>query len=140
LGFHGTDLVCFAKQVWNHPVLLADLEIFRSESNHFGPQTAPNEQCKNCPITFVSEAACRWFAKQGPGLINSQPVANPNAETLCPFDTADSGGQFRAQKASVGGFIGEPPHSGQAHVDSRGCEVLLFEKELLAKDDSAVKS
>ena len=71
--------------------------------------------------------------------MDSQPVADPNAETLCPFDAADSGGQIRAQKASVGGFMSEPPHSRQAHVDGGGCEVLLFEEEPIAKNDSAVK-
>jgi hypothetical protein len=45
-------------------------------------------------------------------LIDCQPVANPNAETLRAFDAADSGGQFRAQEASIGGFIGETSHSG----------------------------
>ncbi|MGA9645495.1 MAG: hypothetical protein WBQ76_06200, partial [Candidatus Korobacteraceae bacterium] len=45
----------------------------------------------------------------------------------------------RAQKASIGRFIGEPPHSGQAHVDGRGCEVFLFEEEPVTKDDSSVK-
>jgi hypothetical protein len=45
-------------------------------------------------------------------LIDCQPVANPNAETLHAFDAADSGGQFRAQEASIGGFIGETSHSG----------------------------
>jgi hypothetical protein len=71
--------------------------------------------------------------------MDSQPIADPNAETLCPFDAADSGGQIRAQKASVGGFMSEPPHSRQAHVDGGGCEVLLFEEEPIAKNDSAVK-
>jgi hypothetical protein len=36
--------------------------------------------------------------------MDSQPVADPNAQTLCPFDAADSGGQIRAQKDRVGGF------------------------------------
>ena len=94
-------------------MLLADLEIFRGEANQFGPpQAARNEQRENCPITVASEVACWWFAEQGPGLIDSQPVTNPNAEPLCPFDAANSGGQFRAEKAGIRGFIGEPPHGG----------------------------
>ena len=71
--------------------------------------------------------------------MDSQPVADPNPETLCPFDAADSGGQIGAQKASVGGFISESPHSREAHVDGGGCEVLLFEEKPVAKDDSPVK-
>src|SRR6516164_6292885 len=71
--------------------------------------------------------------------MDSQPVADPNPETLCPFDAADSGGQIRAQKPSVGGFISEPPHRRQAQVDGGGCKVLLFEEKPVAKDDSPVK-
>src|ERR1019366_8140127 len=65
--------------------------------------------------------------------------ANTNAEALCPFDAADSRSQFTAQKTRVGRFIGEPPHGGQAHVDRGRCEVLLFEEEAVAEDNSSVK-
>jgi hypothetical protein len=30
---------------------------------------------------------------------------------VCSFDAADAGGQIRAQKASVGGFISQPPRT-----------------------------
>jgi hypothetical protein len=54
---NGTDVFSFANQVSDYPVLLADLEIFCSESNQFGPsQAASNEQRQNRPITFASEA------------------------------------------------------------------------------------
>jgi hypothetical protein len=55
--------------------------------------------------------------------------ANPNAQTLCPVDAADSG---------IGGFVGEPPHGGSADVDGRGCKVLLFEEKTAAKDNGSV--
>src|ERR1035441_2363392 len=38
--------------------------------------------------------------------------ARPRPEALPAGDGADSGGQFRAQEASIGGFIGETSHSG----------------------------
>src|ERR1700721_1618708 len=51
------DVLSFANQVRDYPVLLANLEIFRSESNQFGPsQAAPDEQCQNRPVTFTSKA------------------------------------------------------------------------------------
>jgi hypothetical protein len=59
--------------------------------------------------------------------------------TLCSFDAADSRSQFGAQKARVGGFVSEPPHSGQSHLDRGWCELLLFEKEPVAEDDSSVE-
>ncbi len=52
-----TNVLSFANQVSDYPVLLADLEIFRSESNQFGPsQSASDEQRQSRPIAFASEA------------------------------------------------------------------------------------
>jgi hypothetical protein len=54
---NGSDVFSFADQVGNHRVLLANLEIFRSESNQFcPPQATSDEQRQNRPITFASEA------------------------------------------------------------------------------------
>src|ERR1039458_5592982 len=51
---NGTDVLPFADHVSNYAVLFADLEIFRSEPNQFGPsQAASNEQRQNRPITFA---------------------------------------------------------------------------------------
>jgi hypothetical protein len=48
----------FANQVSNHAALLADLKVFRFESNKFGPsQSASDEQRQDRPITFAPEAA-----------------------------------------------------------------------------------
>ena len=53
---NGTDVLAFANQVSNYPMLLANLEIFPSESNQFSPsQTASDEQHQNRPITLASE-------------------------------------------------------------------------------------
>src|SRR2546425_419228 len=54
---NGPNVLSFANQVSDYPVLLVDLEIFRSESNQFGPsQSASDEQRENRLITFASEA------------------------------------------------------------------------------------
>jgi len=53
---NGTDVLSFANQVGDHPVLLLDLEISRFESNQFGPsQSASDEQRQDRPVTFASE-------------------------------------------------------------------------------------
>ena len=44
-NWNGADVFSFTNQVGDHPVFLADLKIFESESYEFGAsQTAPNEQ------------------------------------------------------------------------------------------------
>ena len=51
-------MLSFADQVSNYAALLADLKVFRFESNKFGPsQSASDEQREDRPITFASEAA-----------------------------------------------------------------------------------
>jgi hypothetical protein len=45
----------------------------------------------------------------------------------------------QGSEAGIGGFISEAPHSSQSHIDRGGCEVLLFEKEPVPKDDGSVK-
>src|SRR5258708_13188497 len=88
---NGTDVLSFTNQVSNHAVLLTDLEIFRSESNHFGSsQSASDEQCQNRPITFASEATSPRFAQQGSGLIDHQPLPNPYPQTPSAFHSTDS--------------------------------------------------
>src|SRR5437660_12417525 len=55
---NGPNVLSFANQVGYHAALLADLKVFRSESNKFGPsQSASDEQRQDRPITFASEAA-----------------------------------------------------------------------------------
>jgi hypothetical protein len=83
-------VLSLANQVSNHAMLLADLKIPRSEFHQFRPsQAASNQQCQNRPIAFASAAVGR-FTEQGSGLIDGQPITDPNAETLGPFDTTDS--------------------------------------------------
>src|SRR5258708_3205975 len=55
---NGPNVLSFANQVGYHAALLANLKVFRSESNKFGPsQSASDEQRQDRPITFASEAA-----------------------------------------------------------------------------------
>jgi hypothetical protein len=57
-------VLSFANQVSDYPALLANLEIFRSQSNQFGPpQAAANQQRKNRPITFASDVVGRWLTE-----------------------------------------------------------------------------
>ena len=96
---NGADVLAFANQVGDHPVFLADLEIFRSESRQFGSaQTAGNEQRENRSIAFATETVCGNFAKQGSRLIDRQPVASPDAQTLGSFDAADAGRQIALRR------------------------------------------
>src|ERR1017187_1403088 len=57
-------------QLIDYPVLLADLEIFRSESHQFSAtQSASDEQRHYRAITFAAQARGRRLPEQGLGLI-----------------------------------------------------------------------
>jgi hypothetical protein len=132
-------VLCFANQVGNHPMIFADVEISHSESLQFcASQSTPDEKGENRSVTLSAQVVWRRLAKQGPGLLHRQPVANPHAQPFHSLDTPDASRQVRAEKATVGGFVGEPPHGRKANVDGRGCEVSLFERKSVTKDDGSV--
>src|SRR6267143_2160024 len=56
-NWNGANVLSLSNQVGDHPVLLADLKIFHSESYQFAAsQATPNEQGESRSITFASEA------------------------------------------------------------------------------------
>ena len=59
------------------------------------------------------------FAQRS-GLIDTQPIANPDSQSLRALDSPDSRGQLRAQEPGVGGFVSQSPHCRQAYVDRSG--------------------
>ena len=85
-------MLSFADQICDDPVLLPDLEILRLERDQFGAsQATSNQDCKDCPVPFGSEALRRLFLQQTFCLLDRQPVANPNAQPLRAFHAADAG-------------------------------------------------
>jgi hypothetical protein len=53
------SVLSFANQISDHPVVLSDLEIARSESHQFSPsQSAPDEECENRSIELPAQIVC----------------------------------------------------------------------------------
>jgi hypothetical protein len=93
-------------------VLLADLKIFHSESYQFGAsQATPNEQGESRSITLASQAVSLRLREQGFGLINGQPVSDPNAQAFCALNSADAGCQLGTQESSISCLMCEPSDS-----------------------------
>jgi hypothetical protein len=84
----------------------------QSESDQLSAlQAASNEQGKDRPITFASQAISSRFCEQGSGLFDGQPVSDPNTQAFCAFNATDSGCQFGTQKARVSCLVCESSHS-----------------------------
>ena len=67
---NSADVLSFANEVSNDRVLLADLEVFHSESHQFSPtQSASDEQRHYRAITFAAQARGRRLPEQCFGLI-----------------------------------------------------------------------
>src|SRR5258708_17619930 len=70
------NVLSFANQVGDHPVLLADLKIFHPESYQFGAsQATANKQRESRSITFASKPTPHLH-KQSPPLTHSHPVSH----------------------------------------------------------------
>lgn len=64
--------------------------VSHSESRQFcASQSTPDEKCENRSVTLSAQVVWRRLAKQGPGLLHRQPVANPHAQTFRSLDTAE---------------------------------------------------
>jgi hypothetical protein len=82
----------FADQVRDDPVLFPNLEILRLERDQLGSsQATSNQDCKNCPGAFGSEAFRRLFPQQASRLLDRQPIANPDTQPLRSLHAADAG-------------------------------------------------
>jgi hypothetical protein len=60
-------------------------------------------------------------------LRSSQPVPQPNAELLYPFDAPDACRKIGAQQTTVGGLIGKTTDSAQSKVNSAWSQSSGFE-------------
>jgi hypothetical protein len=106
------DVLSFANKVGDHPMFLAHLKISHPESHQFGAsEAASNEQRQNRSITFAPQTIRLQFCEQGSGLIDGQPVSDPNAQAFCALNSTDSGCQFGTQKARVSCLVCETSHS-----------------------------
>ena len=70
-------------------------------------------------------------------MVNQFPILTPNRFA---FYTVDTGRQFGTQKARVGGFERESPHSGQPDIDCGERKILLLQEEAVSEDDRPVES
>jgi hypothetical protein len=81
---------------------------------------------------LVSAAPCAL-------LFSTQPVSNSNSNPTDALYSSDSGGQFGAEEAGVGGFKRYPSNGSQAQIDGCRCELLLFEIDPVSQDQGTVE-
>lgn len=108
----------FSDKVSDYPVLFPELQIFHANACRFGAaKSAAEKYGKDRAIAFPAESVRARSSQRCFPLFHSQPVANPDTQSFCTFDSGDAGGEFRAQQPCVGSFIGETADCCQANVD-----------------------
>jgi hypothetical protein len=133
-------VLSLANQIRNNPMFFSNLEVISSQANEFGaPESASDQQRQDGTVTLASRRIEGRRLQQRSGLIEGQPIANPDSQSLRAFDPADSCGQFWAQKPGVRRFVSQSPNRCQAHVDSGGSEVVLFKEEPIPEDNCSVE-
>src|SRR5208283_496472 len=122
-------------------MFLPRLQVLSPQADQFGPpQSASNQQRQDGTVALAAGGFQGRILQQRSGLLDRQPIANPDAQALRAFDPPDTRRQFGAQQAGVGGFESKSSHSGQAHVDGGGSEMVLLQEESVPEDHSPVES
>lgn len=78
----------------------------------------------------------RW---RSPGLIGTEPIAQPDPEFLCSLHAANARRQLRAQQAGIGGLIGQSSHGGQSQINRGRSQVASFQLQLVTEDNGLVE-
>jgi hypothetical protein len=86
--------------------------------------------------TLRNLLSCSWIKAPRN---SSQPVSNSNANPAYALHSSDSGGQFWAEEAGIGGFKRHSSNGSQAQIDGCGCVLLLFEIDPVSQNDGAVE-
>ncbi len=133
-------MAAFADQVDNGPVPLTSLDVLYLKRGKFGAaQSAADQYGDHGTISLGPEIVTRNAAQQRGALLQGQPVSRPVAELLSALHAPDSCGQFGAEQAAIGGFVGEPTHRRKSLIDTRRGEAAGLQAHAEASDDDAAK-
>src|SRR3981081_2053747 len=90
-------------------------------------QPTRQQQRKKCSVPLPFEPLAIWRLPKRVSLLYRQPVSKPNTQFFPTFDAAKASREIRTEQAAIGIFVGEPPHSAQAEVDSSWSQLPGFQ-------------
>src|SRR5258708_39306232 len=91
------------------------------------PQPTRQQQRKKCSVPLPFETLAVGRFPKSVSLLYRQPVSKANTQFLHAFDAANASRESRTEQAAIGSFVGEPPHSAQAEVDSSWSQLPGFQ-------------
>ncbi len=115
---NGSDVPAFTNEINYRPVLFALLQMPEVQISQFAASKSAAQQDgedRTIPLSF-ERVRVRRLPKPT-GFFGREPVPKPHTQLLCTFHTSDTSSEFRTEQASVRGFIGEPPYSGESSVN-----------------------
>jgi hypothetical protein len=102
-------------------------------------KSAPQQDGENRSIPLSFEGVRSWHLPEATGFLGREPIAKPYTQLLGTFHTSDASGEFRAKQASVCGFIGEPPYSGESSVDRSPRKLPILKEYAIASNHNLVE-
>jgi hypothetical protein len=87
---HSADMLSLADEIGDNPVFLSNLEVIGSQTDELGtPESATNQQRQDGTVTLAVRRVQGQRLQQRSGLIDGQPIANFDSQSLRAFNTAD---------------------------------------------------
>src|SRR5271167_4708099 len=122
------------------PMFIAPLQMGKLQIGQFPPpQPAAKQDCENRPISSALDRVRRGSLPESAGLFSRQPVAQSDAQFSDAFHAPNAGRQLRAQQASVGRLVGEPPHCSESSIDRPSRELAILEEDAITGDHNLVE-
>ena len=130
----------FTNEINYRPMLLALLQMPEVQISQLAAsKSAPQQDGENRPIPLSFEGVCIWRLPEATGFFGCEPVPKPHTQLLGTFHTSDASSEFRTEQASVRGFIGEPPYSGESSIDRSPRKLSILKEYAIAGDNNPVE-
>jgi hypothetical protein len=130
----------FADKINYGPVFLALLQMREVQISQFAasePAAQQHGENRTVPQSFEGVRSRRL--PEATGLLGREPVPKPYTQLLGTFHTPDTGGEFRAEQASICGLVGESSYRSKSSIDRSRRELPILEEDAVAGDYNLVK-
>ena len=137
---NGSNVAALADKIDDGPVLFPLLKMPEIQIRQLAsPEPASKQNGKHCAVSLSLERIWVRCLPEAASFFSREPVSDPHAELLDSLYTSDTGGQFGAEQARVGRFVGETPNGSESSVDCSGRELPVFKVNPVSCNDSLVE-
>jgi hypothetical protein len=100
---------------------------------------ASEQNGKDCTVSLALERIWIRRLPEAASSFRREPVSESHAQFLDALHTSDTGGQFGAKQASIGGLVSKTPNSSESPVDCSRRELPVLKVDSVPGDNSLVE-